>query len=54
MIWNRLKEPSTHAALAALFVLLGQFLPPQYSAIAFGLAGLFGSAGVAVPEKGSE
>lgn len=47
-IFSRLREPSTHASLAALFALMGQSIPDETwntvingAAIVFGILGVF-------------
>ena len=49
-ILDRLKEPSTHAGLATLFLAASQFFP-QYASLILGVAGLFGCGAVATTEK---
>ncbi|MBF0283604.1 MAG: hypothetical protein HQL51_04000 [Magnetococcales bacterium] len=51
-ILARLREPSTHAALAALFGLAAASSHPTVSALGQIGVILFGGAGVAVAEKG--
>lgn len=48
----RAKEPSTHAAIAAVLTAVANFVPYPYSWIVLGVAGLFGGAGVVVKDKG--
>lgn len=51
-IFKRLREPSTHAALASLFVLAGSQMPNEaWDSVMNGLAILFGIVGVFVAES---
>jgi len=51
-IFNRFKEPSTHAALAGMLGMLGVNIPDQQWSVAInGLAVLFGVLGVFVSES---
>ena len=47
---ERLKEPSTHAGVAALILVIAGFFP-QYKDVIMTIAGLFGFVAVAVPEQ---
>lgn len=50
-IFKRLREPSTHASLAALLALFGQNIPDvTWNSIVNGLAIVFGIIGVFVSE----
>ncbi len=49
----RLKEPSTHAGIAAAAQAAAFFLP-QYAGIFAGLTMIFGGAAVATPECGKK
>lgn len=50
-VFKRLREPSTHASLAALLALFGQSIPDQtWNTIINGLAVIFGVVGVFVKE----
>lgn len=50
-IFRRLREPSTHAALAGLFAIVGVHIPDEtYASVMNGLAVLFGILGVFVSE----
>lgn len=50
-VFARLREPSTHAALAGLFGMVGVNIPDSsWSTVVNGLAVLFGIAGVFVRE----
>lgn len=49
-VTDRLREPSTHAALCAL-VASAAYVWPQYSAAILGVSGLFGLGGVAISER---
>jgi uncharacterized membrane protein len=54
-IFSRLREPSTHASLAALFALMGQQIPDStWTTIINGLAVIFGIVGVFVKEAKPE
>ena len=54
-IFRRLKEPSTHVALAGLFALVGQQIPEEvWNQAINGLAVLFGIIGVFVSEAKPE
>jgi len=46
----RLKEPSTHAGIAALIAAAAAFLP-QYAQYIMGVAGVFGLTAVAMPDQ---
>jgi hypothetical protein len=48
---NRIKQPSTWAALAVLFQMAKAFVPPQYGPVVDGISALAGSLGVALNEK---
>lgn len=51
---KRLKEPSSHAGLAALIGgLIVTLVPPQWQWVAQTLAGIFGFSAIATPEKAS-
>jgi hypothetical protein len=50
-LWQRSREPSTHAALAAVAVALAQLFP-AWSNIFNAVALAFGGAGYALPERG--
>lgn len=47
----RIREPSTHAALAGIIAALIPLLPLQYQLVASGLAGAFGLGGVVMKER---
>ena len=50
-IFKRLREPSTHASIAALLALFGQSIPDAtWNSIVNGLAVIFGMIGVFVSE----
>lgn len=49
MVISRLKEPSSHAALAALVQVLS-FLMPQYATVFNTLTVVFGALGFGLPE----
>lgn len=50
-IFKRLREPSTHASIAALLALFGQSIPDAtWNSIVNGLAVIFGIIGVFVSE----
>ena len=50
-VFKRLREPSTHASLAALLALFGQSIPDQTgNTIINGLAVMCGGVGVVVKE----
>ena len=49
----RLKEPSTHAGIAALIACVAAFLP-QYAQYILGVAGVFGFTAAALPEQSTK
>lgn len=49
---QRMREPSSQAGIGAIVAGLAYFIPPQYQGILQLLAVLFGSAAVAMKEKG--
>lgn len=54
-IFKRLREPSTHASLAALFALVGQQIPDeQWNTAMNGAAVVFGILGVFFKEAAPE
>lgn len=54
-IYRKLREPSTHAAIAALLALVGQKIPDEtWNTIINGLAVLFGILGVFFDEAKPE
>jgi hypothetical protein len=48
---QRIKQPSTWAAMAVLFQLAKAFVPPQYHAAVDGVSTAAASLGVALNEK---
>lgn len=52
-VYDRAREPSSHAGLAALSQALKYFLPPQYGQVADAAAALFASLAVILAEKGA-
>lgn len=51
-IFQRLREPSTHAALAGLLTIIGVHIPDEtWNSVVNGLAVLFGILGVFVAES---
>lgn len=51
-IYNRSREPSTHAGLSGLALALVPFLPDGWGPVAQAIAGLFGALAVSLAEKG--
>lgn len=51
-IFDRMREPSTHAGAGAIAAGLGAFLPPQWAPVANAAAALLGALAVAMREKG--
>ena len=50
-VFRRLREPSTHAALAGLLAVFGQSIPDHtWNSVVNGLAVIFGVVGVFVKE----
>lgn len=49
-ILERLKEPSSHAGISALLAAVTSFFP-QYAAIIWTVAGIFGFGAVVISEK---
>lgn len=52
-IYNRTKEPSTHAGLSLMLLAAAAFMP-QYAFWINSMAGLFGFTAAAIPEKGEQ
>lgn len=51
-IWDRCREPSSHAGLALLAQAFKQFVPAEYAPVADAAAGLFASLAVVLAERG--
>lgn len=53
-VWDRTREPSTHAGLAALALALAHFMPAEYAPVAQAIAAVFGSLATVFAEKGGQ